>query len=219
MRMRKCLFEDQIDDYLLNRLEGETKDRFEEHYFNCSSCFAQLKERNDVVSAVKTKGAWLFAQDREPERKTWVRAAERLTSFLTPRQWVTAAVAAGVILFAVFGALPLMRQQGPQFVLSDSEVVRGQSLTLISPLIDVKSVPAYFEWAKLAQATEYKIFVYNGQLLWSTTTIGNKIAVPDNIKQQMGAGQKYSWQVRAFSAKGTLVAVSSRVQFQVVSGN
>jgi hypothetical protein len=217
--MRKCLFEDQIDDYLLNRLEGEAKDRFEEHYFNCSSCFARLRERSDVVSAIKTKGAWLFARDHEPERRTWVPALERLTSFMTPRQWVTAAAAAGVILFAVFGALPLMRHQGPQFVLSDSEVVRGRSLTLISPLIDVKSVPGYFEWARLPQAAEYKIFVYNAQLLWSTITTENKIAVPDNIKQQIVAGEKYSWQVRAFSAKGTLVAVSSRVQFQVVPGN
>jgi len=31
----------------------------------------------------------------------------------------------------------------------------------------------------------------------------------------MVAGQKYSWQVKAFSPKGTLIAVSSRVQFQV----
>jgi hypothetical protein len=217
--MRKCLFEDQIDDYLLNRLEGETKGRFEEHYFNCSSCFARLKERDDVVSAIKAKGAWLFAKDHEPEKKTWVPSFERISSFLTPRQWAAAAVAAGVILVAMFGALPLLRNQAPQFVLSESEVVRGQSLILISPLIDVKSVPAYFEWAKLGQVAEYKIYVYSSQLLWSTTTTDNKIAVPESIKQQIVAGQKYSWQVKAFSAKGTLVAVSSRVQFQVVPGN
>jgi hypothetical protein len=217
--MRKCLFEDQIDDYLLNRLEGEAKDRFEEHYFNCSSCFARLKERAEVVSAVKTRGAWLFARDHEPARKAWEPAFDRISAFLTPRQWVTAAVAAGVILVAVFGVLPALRQQVPQFVLSESEVVRGQSLTLISPLIDVKSVPAYFEWSRLDQAAEYKISVFNGKLLWSTTTTENKIAVPDNIKQQMVAGQKYSWQVRAFSSKGALVAVSSRVQFQFVTGD
>ena len=217
--MRKCLFEDQIDDYLLNRLEGEARDRFEEHYFNCSSCFARLKERNDLVSAVKAKGAWLFARDQESERRSWVPSFEKITAFLTPRQWATAALAAGVILFAVFGALPLLRNQTPQFVLSESEVVRGQSLTLISPLIDVKSVPAYFEWSRLGQAAEYKISIYNGKLLWATTTTENKIAVPESVKQQMVAGQKYSWQVRAFSAKGTLVAISSRVQFQVVTGN
>ena len=31
----------------------------------------------------------------------------------------------------------------------------------------------------------------------------------------MTAGKKYSWQVKAFSPQGTLIAVSSRVQFTI----
>jgi hypothetical protein len=217
--MRKCLFEDQIDDYLLNRLEGEQKDRFEEHYFNCSHCFAKIEERQALVSTIKAKGAWLFAQDREPERKAWVPSFQDIVSFFTAQPLATVAVTSALILVVVFGVLPQLRHSTPQFVLSDTEVVRGQSLSLISPVIDVNSVPAVFEWAKLGQAAEYKIYVYNSQLLWSTKTVENRIAVPENIKQEMVAGQKYSWQVKAFSAKGTLIAVSSRVQFQINRGN
>ncbi|MGB7297319.1 MAG: hypothetical protein WBC70_17210, partial [Candidatus Aminicenantales bacterium] len=108
--------------------------------------------------------------------------------------------------------------QSPQFVLSDNEIVRGKSLTLISPVIDVKSVPSFFEWRQLGEDVEYKIFVYNSDLLWSASTKDTRIAVPEEVKQQMVAGQKYSWQVKAFSAKGALIAVSSMVQFQVSLG-
>jgi hypothetical protein len=217
--MKQCLFEDQIDDYLLNRLEGDTKQRFEEHYFNCSSCFEKLQERDGLVSAIKARGAWLFARERQPEAKGWSAALGKMTDWLTPRQWAAAAVSAAVILFAVFGALPLLRHQSPQFTLSDNEVVRGQSLSLITPLIDVKAVPAYFEWAKLANAAEYKISIYNGALLWSASTADTRITVPEDVKLKMVAGHTYAWQVKAFSANGTLVAVSSRVRFQVVTGS
>ncbi len=217
--MKQCLFEGQIDDYLLNRLEGDAKERFEEHYFNCTGCFAQLQERDELVSAIKAKGAWLFARERQPEVKGWAAALGKMTDWLTPRQWATAAISAAVILFTVFGALPLLRHQTPQFTLSDSEVVRGRSLSLITPLIDVKAVPPYFEWAKLANAAEYKISIYNGALLWSASTADTRIAVPEEVKLKIVAGRAYAWQVKAFSANGTLVAVSSRVRFQVVTEN
>jgi hypothetical protein len=217
--MTKCSFERQIDEYLLNRLEGETKERFEEHYFNCSSCFAKLQARDELISAIKAKGAWLFAGERRPEARGWAASLGRAADWLTPRQWVTAAVSAAVILFAVFGALPLLRHQTPQFTLSDNEVVRGQSLALITPLIDVRTVPAYFEWAKLAGAAEYKISIYNSTLLWSASTADTRITIPEDVKARMVAGHTYAWQVKAFSATGTLVAVSSRVRFQVVPGN
>jgi hypothetical protein len=116
----------------------------------------------------------------------------------------------------VFGVLPQFRESAPQFYLSENEVFRGASLSLISPVIDVKTVPSFFEWRQLGgQDVEYKIYVYNEELLWTATTRETRIEVPDNIKQLMVAGQTYSWQVKAFSAKGTLIAVSSKVQFQV----
>jgi hypothetical protein len=35
----------------------------------------------------------------------------------------------------------------------------------------------------------------------------------------MVAGQRYSWQVKAFSKQGTLIAVSSRIRFTVNPAN
>lgn len=216
--MKKCQCADQIDDYLLNRLEGAAKEKFEEHYFSCPSCFRMMEERDALVSTIKTGGAWIFREEPAAGRRDWVPAWKRALASFTPRQWATVGVTAAVVLFAVFGVLPRFQGQTPQFVLSDNEIVRGESLTLISPVIDVRSVPADFEWQKLREDVEYKIFVYNSSLLWTAVTRDTRIAVPDEVKRQMVAGQKYSWQVKAFSPKGTLIAVSSRVQFQVSPG-
>jgi hypothetical protein len=217
--MKNCQYADQIDDYLLNRLVGAAKDQFEEHYFNCPSCFQMMEERDALVTAIKSRGAWIFKEEPAAgRRRDWVPAWKRAVTSFTPRQWATVGVAAAVILFAVIGILPRFQEPPPQFVLSDNEVVRGASLTLISPVIDVRAIPTYFEWHKLGEDVEYRIYVYNSRLLWTASTKDTRIEVPQDVKQQMVAGQKYSWQVKAFSRKGTLIAVSSRVQFQVSPG-
>jgi hypothetical protein len=213
--MNKCKFEDQIDNYLLDRLEGGDKDRFEEHYFNCSSCFQKMEERNELVAAIKTRGAWIFKEEPAPARKSYVPSFEKVYSYFSPRQWATVGISAAIFLVAIFGILPQFKRSTPQFYLSENEVVRGESLSLISPVIDVRAVPSFFEWRQLGQDVDYKIYVYNQKLLWTTSTKETKINVPEDVKQLMVAGHKYSWQVRAFSAKGNLIAVSSRVQFQI----
>ncbi len=213
--MKKCKFEDQIDSYLLNKLEGEDKDIFEEHYFNCPSCFKKMEERDDLVTAIKSRGAWIFKEEPAPVRKALVPSFERVYSYFTPRQWATVAISAAVLLVAVFAILPQFRGRAPQFYLGENEVVRGESLSLISPIIDVKTAPSFFEWRQLGQDVEYKIFIYNEKLLWTATTKETRIAVPEDIKLKMVPGYKYSWQVRAFSPKGALIAVSSRVQFEI----
>ncbi len=58
--MRKCKFEDLIDNYLLNRLDGDKKKNFEEHYFNCPCCFETMVERDELISIIKLKGDMIF---------------------------------------------------------------------------------------------------------------------------------------------------------------
>lgn len=212
--MKKCPFERQIDNYLLNRLEGEERDIFEEHYFNCPTCFQEVQARDEIITAIKSRGAWIFKEEAEAQTRalpTW----ERIYSFFTPRQWATVGLAAALLLVTIFGVLPQLQRSTPQFYLDNHEVVRSKALSLISPIIDVRTVPTYFQWTRLGDNVEYRIAVYNEKLLWTATTKDNRIALPEEIKRLMTAGQKYSWQVRAFSDEGTLIAVSSRVHFQI----
>ena len=213
--MRKCLYANQIDDYLLNRLEGGAREQFEEHYFNCPSCFQQMEERDALISTIKSRGAWILKGETAAEKRDWVPAWKRALSSFTTRQWATVGAAAAALLLVIFGVLPQFRGSSPQFVLNETEVVRGDSLTLMSPIIDVRSVPTFFEWKSLGQEAEYKISLYNGGLLWSAVTHDSRIAVPEEIQKKMLPGQRFAWQVRAFSARGALIAVSSKVQFQI----
>ncbi|MGB7296993.1 MAG: zf-HC2 domain-containing protein, partial [Candidatus Aminicenantales bacterium] len=94
--MKKCQYADEIDDYLLNRLEGAAKEQFEEHYFNCPSCFQAMEERDALISTIKSRGAWIFKPKPAAGRRDWVPAWKRAVASFTPRQWATVGAAAVV---------------------------------------------------------------------------------------------------------------------------
>ncbi|MBE0460778.1 MAG: hypothetical protein IBX60_04000 [Candidatus Aminicenantes bacterium] len=214
--MKKCVFENLIDDYLLNRLSEGQKEKFEEHYFNCAFCFKEMTERAELISVVKSQGTHLFKgiySRKEAKKSSWI---EDLFAFLTPKQWATAAISAVLVVIVALGIISIRNTSTHRFFIND-ELVRGESITLISPVIDMKSMPSQFRWKSLGKDVEYKIYLYNHELLWSTTTKNNYITLPEDIKNLMTSGEKYSWQVKAFSPNGTLIAVSSLVQFMISS--
>jgi len=87
---------------------------------------------------------------------------------------------------------------------------------LISPVIDIRTVPTKFEWKDSGEDVEYKIYIYDdGEKLWATTTRDNFIVLPEKIRKRMTLGEKYSWEVKAFSPEGTLIAISSKVHFKI----
>lgn len=216
--MKKCHHEALIDLYLTNRLSESEKENFEEHYFNCSNCFEKTAERARLMEVIKKNGAEIF-KDYSPARKVTFSWYEKALAFLTPKQWVTVAVSAAILLIAIFIVLPRFRESQPQFFLSGDETVRGENLSLISPVIDVAEAPSYFEWKKMGDDVEYKISLSNHGPLWTTTTKENRIDLPAEIRNQMVIGGRYSWQVRAYSPQGILIAVSSRVQFKITAKN
>lgn len=214
--MKKCEFENLIDEYLLDRLDESQKEKFEEHYFNCSQCFEMMEERSEMIAVINTQGSEIFRDVLAPE-KTRHSVLQPVLAFLTPRQWAMAAVSAALIIVVAIGIIPNLKTSSPEFFIND-DLVRGSSITLISPVIDnLQQVPSEFRWQDLGENSEYKLFIYHQEeLLWSTTTTDNFVTLSENIKALMVPGEKYSWQVKAFSPEGTLIAVSSRVQFNFV---
>ena len=174
-----------------------------------------MEERNELIAVVKAKGESIF-KELETETSRPSTFVNRLVSSLTPKQWAVAALSACALLIIALGVAPSLKSPTPQFMI-DNQVVRGGSLTLISPVIDMQSIPTEFKWDNLGEGVEYKISIYNGELLWTETTESNSISLPDTIKQSMKAGERYSWEVKAFSKQGSLIAVSSRVQFKIDS--
>ena len=215
--MKKCKFENWIDEYLLDKLDETQKETFEEHYFNCPPCFEQMEARSEMIAVIKTQGSEIFRDVYVPA-KTKSSRLEPVLAFLSPRQWALAAVSAALITVLAIGIIPRLKTTSPQFFIND-DLVRGSSITLISPVIDnLHQIPSEFRWQSLGEDIEYKLFIlHQEELLWSTTTKDNFVTLPEEVKSQMAPGNKYSWQVKAFSPEGSLVAVSSRVQFNFVT--
>jgi hypothetical protein len=211
--MRNCKYEEFIDNYLFNRLSEEEREAFERHYFDCPVCFAQMKEKETLISAIKTQGHKIF-QDVEQEEAQRMPLLEQITAFLTPKQWALATATAALLLVVALTVVPNLTTTQPEFFVND-DVVRGGSIKLISPVITVDAFPSEFRWESLGEDVEYKIEIFNHNLMWSATTTEDHIDLPDEVKNRMVNGEKYSWQVKAFSKEGAMIAVSSRVQFPV----
>lgn len=214
-KMKKCEYEETIDLYLLNKLSENEKWKFEDHYFNCPLCFQKTAERHALIETVKNQGAYIFPPEtahQVAERMPWT---EKVLSFLTPRQWVAAAVSAALILVVVLAVVPRSNQNVPQFVFTGDQTVRGASIHAISPTGDLSSAPAYIEWKALGEDMEYRMTLSNHKVIWTGTTQDTRIALPEEIRAQMKPGERYSWQVKAYSQKGTLLAVSRVAQFTI----
>jgi len=220
--MKKCNFEKHIDNYLLNRLSEEKKEMFENHYFNCSNCFKKLEDRNALISVIKSRGNEIFMDQKRESQEAQTRSSifERLFSFsfFTPKQWTMATISACALLIVVFGIAPVLNLKSPipQFVM-DSQSVRGDSLALIFPVNNTQTIPSEFRWDNLGEGVEYKIYIYKDNLLWSAPTTQTSISLPENIKDLLKTGENYSWEVKAFSQEGSLIAASSKVPFQIDS--
>ncbi|HZX10945.1 MAG TPA: zf-HC2 domain-containing protein [Acidobacteriota bacterium] len=204
--MKKCRHEDLIDDYLFNRLSTEKKEEFEEHFFNCPRCFEQIKEKNELISVIKDKGDSIF-KDMRIEEESKNRTRNKIFGFLSPKPLISAALTAALVLIIIFGIIPNITNETPEFMMSD-DAIRGSSITLIS-----EAIPSEFRWEDLGNNIEYKVFIYNDELLWEKSTQNNTISLPEEIKTKMIPGKSYSWQVKAFSPEGTLISSSSKVQF------
>ena len=214
--MRKCKYEELIDDYLLNRLLGSEREKFEEHYFNCSHCFQELTEQNELIAVIKDKGYSLFQEEIMAEETKRIPWFESVRAYFTPRTWATAAVSAALLLVVIFGVIPSLKTPSPQFFINE-DLVRGESITLISPLIDIPTVPTQFKWKSHGENVEYKFYLYNDKLLWTENTTENSIILPEEVRNLMAPSETYSWQVKAFAKEGGLIAVSSRVRFRIIS--
>jgi hypothetical protein len=216
--MKKCKCEYLTDDYLFDRLDDEKKKKFEEHYFNCHYCFEKMVERDELISIIKHKGDMIFQDEYVVEEEKGATWYEKIAYFFTPKQWALISVYAALLLIVTCVFIPYFKSAPPQFFISE-EKVRGESITLISPVIDIKMVPSKFEWKDSDENAEYKIYIYdNGDKLWDTTTKDNFIVLPEKVRKRMTLGDKYSWEVKAFSPEGTLIAISSKVHFKITKG-
>ena len=229
--MNECPNEDRIDLYLTGRLTGSETAELEEHYFNCSACFQKLSERNELVEVVRNRGAEIFEGPDAGPILSWKKAPWKkgrdggifppdrwkkipFKGFLPSASWRVTAVAAAVLLAVVLVLIPTFKGRDLEIVSTGDETVRGESLILLSPRGEVKAAPAAFEWKAVGAAAEYRLALSGPGTLWTTVTKATKADLTDNVKRAMRPGL-YRWQVKAYSAQGTLLAASLKAEFRI----
>jgi hypothetical protein len=217
--MRKCSQEEKIDLFLAGKMTEAESAQFEEHYFNCPSCFQKTYERNELMAFIHNEGDTIFAPVAESQPvEAKVRLWDKVAALLTPRQWVTAAVTAGLLLVIVIGVAPLFKNSAPQFTLSGDQTVRGESLALVAPSGDLSAAPAAFSWKAVRGAVEYTVILMSGsETLWTATTPDSSLVLPDGVKGKLAAGAVYTWQVKAYSGQGTLITASAVTSFKIAN--
>ena len=214
--MSGCPPEERFDDYLLDRMEETEKEAFETHYFDCPACFERLKERDEIRHLIKS-GA-VFPPGEEPvfEKEEKSGIFRRPVSLSIPRPWWAWTGAAALVLAGVLIFMPRPQGSVTEFVLDDTETLRGAAVNLLSPLGDIPGAPAAFEWRALGGEVEYQVSLSGAEPLWKETTRETRLSLPDDVKSRLSAGVVYSWQVKAFSREGTLVAASSKAAFTIL---
>lgn len=212
--MSGCPAEDRFDDYLFDRMEEKEKEAFEAHYFDCPACFDRLKERDEIRHVIRSGAA--FPPGTEPvfEKEEKAGFVRRPLSLFVRRPWVWAGAAA-MMLAGVLILMPRGRGPVSEFVLVDGETLRGAAMSLVSPLGDVPAAPAAFEWRAVRGEVEYQVSLSGAEPLWKETTRDTRLVLPDDIKSRLSAGVAYTWQVKAFSREGTLVAASAKAAFTI----
>jgi len=210
--MNACPDDERIDRYLKGRLSESEAEEVEAHYFDCPRCFRKISERNDLIEAVRARGAELAESPAGRPRET-AAPGGKLAAFLVPKRWAAAAAAAVLVLGALL-LLPKFHDRAPDLVSSGDETVRGEALPLVAPLGEVKGAPDAFEWNEVRAAAEYRVSLSGPETLWSTATAATKAALPEPVRARMKPGS-YQWQVKAYSAQGTLLAASAKAGFRI----
>jgi len=213
--MNKCRYEDLIDSYLLDKLRPEEQTDFEEHYFICRSCFNKMSERDEIIQVLKKEDVFDTQKEYRFERAKADSWLGRAADLLTPRRWALIGVSAAAVILAVWLIIPRTETSSSPFVLTGDQTVRGAALTALSPVADVVETPAALEWKGVGNDIEYKVSLSGKSSLMSATTKETRLVLPDDVKTKIKPGETYRWEVQAFKADGTLVAVSGRVKFRV----
>jgi hypothetical protein len=208
--MKACLFWLGLDDYLLNRMSGDDKNRFEEHLFLCDRCYRDVAEREAVLAAVRKHGGRIFAPEARPA------PAKQSVWRGLPRLWPYAASAAAALLAVWIGFHPGRPDVGKVPLTPPSgDAVRGGAVERLSPSGILTAAPAALEWQPAGPGMDYAVSLAGPGLAWTGRTAAGRIEIPPDIRARLVPGAEYRWKVRAFAPQGGLLAVSTEIAFRI----
>jgi hypothetical protein len=106
MNHEEAIRDQAVERYLLGELTGDTRERFEEHFFDCAICASDLKDGAMFVDAVRLDPRPAGSPTRE------IHVVTRRTPAAWLRPWLVPALAASLLTIAYQNTLilPAMRR-------------------------------------------------------------------------------------------------------------
>lgn len=148
---RKCLSEEEAEDFLFDRLSGVTREVVEEHLLVCQSCLQKVEEEEDYVRTMRTAARTLESEQLEKAFQAPEPSGRRTFRLPGWQGWgmaLAAAAAVTVAVFLQFRPAPILTEAEIALRLERSaggltaEAVAGQPLRLTP---DLTGLPAASE--------------------------------------------------------------------------
>ena len=226
---------EELGRYAEGTMESPARASVESHIAACAHCQTELalfKEfRSETLLPSEERPVeWITAKLRS-------RAAEILDGSASPpasvpwwKSWFAgsafprAAVALGSLLLVASGILYLRQSSAPALhpaIDSGPEIVRSNSIALISPIGDLNHPPAILQWRAAPGAASYEVHIMevDHSELWTRRVAGTQVTLPPEVQAEIVPAKSLLWAVSAFDASGNKIGESSPERFKLTQAH
>jgi hypothetical protein len=193
----------------------------EPHVATCPHCQAELALfaafDGPPAAAEKPSIAWMESRLNQVD---WAHAGEHgvpapaapwWSRWLRPRVLAPASMALASVLVLI-GVVQMNRRPQPvsDIAISESQPVRSQQVTVISPVGAQQHAPGRLEWKPVPGAAAYRVRLMevDGTVLWQTQLDQTSTALPGGIVKQLVPGKRILWDVTAIDTKDNNISNS-----------
>lgn len=160
------------EGYLLNELDSDTRDQFEEHFFDCSACAFDVRAGSAFLEQIKA----VLADVSEPSD---VPVAPCVTALPRWLPWLRLAMAVVVLLLAVVGYQNLVTYPRMKRALDHPQVLPWASVNIgtfgaTASEITIAPGKGFLMFVRIPPQSGYSLYTANlynpaGKLEWSLT--------------------------------------------------
>jgi hypothetical protein len=136
-------------------------------------------------------------------------------------RWLGAAVAMAGVLIVVAVGLQWRRGSPPRLDApnrEEREILRSGTISVVSPVGDLKELPTRIQWQPAADAARYdvRLLEVDRSELWTTSTTAAEADIPPAIQSKIVPAKTLLIQVSAFDRADRKLAESESVRFRVL---
>jgi hypothetical protein len=224
-----------VEQYLLEELSPEIRDEFEDHYFGCPECAAEVRETSEFLRAVRAelqRPQLISKQSAEQETKPVSRPSSTRNLLQWRPAFTIAALAACLIIVLYQNTITFPHLRGEVASLNQPEVFpslslvggnsRGGDIPSVT-LNDAKTLLLQVDIPSQDQFTGYTCNLYSPQhqLLWTVRLSPGQVKDTVSLRAPLGSQSvsgTYSLQVQGHQGSSATNVELASYTFRVSAG-